>query len=387
MTKNIVVCCDGTGNEIEENLSNVLKLYRMVTKSDDQLVYYDAGIGTIGTYSPFRRFTAKAKAVAGMAFGVGLDRNIKDAYRFLVDHYEEGDRVYLFGFSRGAFTVRALAGFIRLLGLLRPEQTNMIDHAYTAYKKAAEKNDFKIAWRYHRVLKTRHLPIKFLGIWDTVNSVMVPRPDRFYIPSFEALPYTNDNDSVEICRHAVAIDERRRFFRLSPWQPGQIYRSNPFHKDSQTYQDFKEVWFPGVHSDVGGGYPEKDSGLAKHALKWMVDEAITAKLHVSSRMYGRLINGASHGNSELNYVSPNHKGKLHKSLRHLWWLIELLPKLSLRRETRPLWPFFLFYFPFGERRKILEGSFIHRSALDREKEVPGYVFKNKPSAHGVVEYK
>lgn len=378
MAKNIVICCDGTGNEIEENLSNVLKLYRIAKKDDEQLVFYDSGIGTIGPYSPFRRLSAKVKAFGGMALGMGLDQNIKDAYRFLIKNYEEGDRVYLFGFSRGAFTVRALAGFIRLLGLLRPEQINLIDHAYTAFKKAAEKKDFKIAWRYHRVLKTRHLPIKFLGIWDTVNSVMVPRPDRFYLPSFEELPYTTENDSVEICRHAVAIDEKRRFFRLSAWTPDQTYRSNPFDKKSKTPQDFKEVWFAGVHSDVGGGYPETASGLAKFPLQWMVEEAASAGLQISTKMEGRLIRGTAHGNSTIKYVTPSIEGKLHRSLTYLWWLAEIVPKFISRRETRPNWPFFLFYFPFGERRKIPENALVHWSALERENLKGDYLSKNFP---------
>src|SRR6476660_9952001 len=103
MAKNIVICCDGTGNEIEANLSNVLKLFRLVKKNDEQVVFYDPGIGTISTSDGWSRFKSNARAVFCLATGYGLDDNVLDAYHFLIDHYAEGDNVFLFGFSRGAY--------------------------------------------------------------------------------------------------------------------------------------------------------------------------------------------------------------------------------------------------------------------------------------------
>jgi uncharacterized protein (DUF2235 family) len=144
--------------------------------------------------------------------GYGLDENVLDAYRFLLDTYEDGDRIYMFGFSRGAYTVRLLGGFLRLVGLLERPQRNLCEYALTAYKRAAEKDDFEIAWRFERVASTRRIPIAFMGVWDTVSSVIVPRPDRLYLPSLQELPYTKTNSYIEVFRHALAIDERRGCF-------------------------------------------------------------------------------------------------------------------------------------------------------------------------------
>jgi uncharacterized protein (DUF2235 family) len=114
--KNIVICCDGTGNEISENISNVLKLYRCLRKTDrttpHQAVFYDPGVGTLSQPDTWHRIKANFNMVLGLMTGYGLDDNVIAAYAFLVQHYEEGDRVFLFGFSRGAYTARALAGML-----------------------------------------------------------------------------------------------------------------------------------------------------------------------------------------------------------------------------------------------------------------------------------
>ena len=118
MPRRIVICCDGTGNEIKQNESNVLKFYRVLKESDDQIGFYDPGVGTISNSGAWARWKNKAKGVFGLATGYGLDGNVLDAYRFLLRHYEDGDQIYLLGFSRGAHTVRVLAGFINMVGLL-----------------------------------------------------------------------------------------------------------------------------------------------------------------------------------------------------------------------------------------------------------------------------
>ena len=118
--RNLVIMLDGTGNELGRNLSNVLKLYRIAEKGEKQLVFYNPGVGTIGRINPWRRLRQKASGVLGLATGYGLDENVLSAYKFLVQNWREGDHIYLFGFSRGAWTARVLAGFIHLVGLLRP---------------------------------------------------------------------------------------------------------------------------------------------------------------------------------------------------------------------------------------------------------------------------
>ncbi len=133
------------------------------------------------------------------------------------------------------------------------------------------------------------MTIRFMGCWDTVSSVIVPRPDRWYIPSLEKLPYTITNPCVQAFRHAMAIDERRRMFRLLPWQENQKFKTNPFVKDTAAAdQDIKQLWFSGVHSDIGGGYPEKESGAAKLSLKWMVEEAEAHGIVFKKKMVSRL---------------------------------------------------------------------------------------------------
>lgn len=294
--KNIVVCCDGTGNEISENISNVLKLYRVLRKTDktepQQVAFYDPGVGTLARPNPWTKFKQDAVTVLGLATGYGLDDNVLKAYTFLVNQYEEGDEIFLFGFSRGAYTVRVLAGFIHKLGLLSPQQCNLADAALTAYKQASaaiEKEELDVvnglpargeegfqaqptsrddqASQFARIVSTRWPTIKFVGVWDTVASVIVPRPDRFYAFSLQKLTFTQLNPSVKVFRQAIAIDERRRMFRLEPWKEPQTFMHNRFSATNNSEpQDALQVWFAGVHADIGGGYPEKESGVCTENL-------------------------------------------------------------------------------------------------------------------------
>lgn len=315
--KNIVVCCDGTGNEISENISNVLKLYRVLRKTGKaaaQVVFYDPGVGTLARPNPWTKLRQDTVTVLGLATGYGLDDNVLNAYRFLIQHYEEGDDIFLFGFSRGAYTVRVLAGMIHKVGLLAPPQSNLADAALTAYKQAsavvldagednsdaaggddddppqaapASRDDQ--ASQFARIISTRWPTIKFLGVWDTVASVIVPRPDRFYTFSLQTLAFTQSNPSVKIFRQAIAIDERRRMFRLEPWAEPQVFMHNRFSAGHNAVpQDCVQVWFAGVHADIGGGYPEKESGLSKFPLLWMIEEAVKSGLAVDPRTVNQL---------------------------------------------------------------------------------------------------
>jgi uncharacterized protein (DUF2235 family) len=366
MPKNIVICCDGTGNEIKENQSNVLKFYRILKKDDAQVCFYDPGVGTISDSGAWSAFKNKAKGVFGLATGWGLDANVLDAYRFLARNYHDGDNVYLFGFSRGAYTIRVLAGFINLVGLLEPEQEHLSSYALTAYKQASTSDDFKIAWRVQEVLETRRITIRFMGCWDTVGSVIIPRPDRFYLPSLESLPYTLQNPCVQVFRHAIAIDERRRMFRLSKWEEPQKFKTNPFVKDEDAEeQDVKQVWFAGVHSDIGGGYPESESGAAKFPLNWMVDEARQHGLVYREQLVKRLVRGENPSNSTRNYVSPDPKAALHDSMGWAWSVLEWLPK-SAKRRVWPARPTVLgWYLPRAEPRLIPDGAEIDPSVWAR----------------------
>ena len=349
--RNLVILLDGTGNELGRNLSNVLKLYRIAEKGEKQLVFYNPGVGTIGRINPWRRLRQKASGVLGLATGYGLDENVLSAYKFLVQNWREGDHIYLFGFSRGAWTARVLAGFIHLVGLLRPEQLNMCDSALGAYKRAADGDDLPFAWHFSRVISVRYPKIRFIGAWDSVGSVLVPRRDRFWIPSRETLPYTETNPSVEIFRHALALDERRRMFRVARWNEPQDYVRNRFQSDKKGPQDIEQRWFAGVHSDIGGGYPESESGLSKFPLIWMVDEAVKAGLRITESNFRHLAWGEAHADGEHEYVAPSSAAPSHQSLKGGWWPLEVLPKSAKERETRNR-SFLGLYLPFGELRKV-----------------------------------
>ena len=376
--RNLVVMLDGTGNELGRNLSNVLKLYRIAKKNEQQLIYYDPGVGTIGEPGAWRRLRQNTRKVFGLITGWGLDENVLEAYSWLCKTWQEGDRIWLMGFSRGAWTARVLGGLIHMIGLLRPEQLNMCGYAMVAYKKSSEKNDLSIAWHFARVSSARRAPIHFVGVWDTVASVIVPRWDRL-IPSLETLPYTEQNPSVRTFRHALAIDERRRMFRATRWKPGQKFIENPFSKSKKPDQDALEMWFAGVHSDVGGGFPEEESGLSKFPLIWMTEQAKAQGLLVDTAMFNHLARGKDRKGSKHKYEPADATAKRHNSLTLWWWPLEILPKWWKLRETRKWW-LLGFYLPLGERRKIAAGDEFHPSVAARAAADIGYKPPNVPRA-------
>ncbi len=379
MARNIMILCDGTGNEIEENHSNVLKLYRCLRKSAQQVVFYDPGIGTISQPDNWSQIRSKAKGVFGLATGQGLDKNVLEAYKFLMDHYRKGDNVFLFGFSRGAYTARVLAGFIHMVGLLKPEQKNLCDYAFVGYKAASAKNNLDIGWQFQRVLSTESPVIRFLGVWDTVNSVLVPRRDRMYVPSLQQLPYTLQNPSVEVFRHAMAIDERRRMFRVSHWDEPQDFVANRFDKNAQpTPQDIKQVWFSGVHSDVGGGYPEVKSALAKFPLYWMIREAESAGAKFHMPTVRRIALGQNPKGVKHQYVAPDSGGEMNDSMSTGWRILEYIPKLSRLRESRKQGGSAPLYLPRSEARFIGAGALVHQSVVDRWNGANDYRPSNLP---------
>lgn len=319
MNKNIVICCDGTANEFAADNTNVVKLYStLVHDQPRQRTYYHPGIGTMeppGALTPLRR---RLTRVMGLAFGAYLENDIRDAYAFLMQAYEPGDRVFLFGFSRGAYTVRAVASLLHMYGLLRPGNEATIPYAIRmmmaiqkARKSEADKvrysqlvdDYFDLANRFKGTM-SRGCPLHFVGVWDTVSSVG-------WIDNPLKLPFVADNGEIAIGRHAIALDERRAFFRMNLWRTGDT--------PGQTHGpvDLLQVWFPGVHCDVGGGYPEAESGLSKLALEWMLDEAEPHGLLIDSDRRNAILGGAS------PYVRPDPKAVAHESLQGAWKVVVL----------------------------------------------------------------
>ncbi len=406
--RNIVILCDGTGNEISENISNVLKFYRCLRKTPKtrprQIVYYDPGVGTLAQPDAWHKLKQNFNLVLGLATGYGLDDNTLAAYEFLVHTWREGDRIYLFGFSRGAYTVRVLAGLIHKVGLIKPEQVNLAGSGQVAYKQFSTKapengidlrtltdtggdedgpapaGTFDNAAQFARITSSRSVAIDFIGVWDTVASVIVPRWDRwFMIFTLEELAFTLQNASVKTFRQAIAIDEQRCMFRLKKWDDPQTHLSNPWMDPTKgTPQDILQVWFAGVHCDVGGGYKETESAISKYPLLWMIGEARSKGLEFNSRTVNQLAWGEPRKASPYRYVRPSIRGMIHNSMNFAWRLLECVPKMAKYKEWPARKVLFGFYIPCSEPRPIPEGAVIHESVVQRMAAGLGYRPVNLP---------
>jgi uncharacterized protein (DUF2235 family) len=322
MSRNIVICCDGTDNQIEENNTNVVRLFRCVphgTLADgtEQRTYYDPGVGTFSAIS--RSPTGWIGKLLGMAFGWGVRQNVEEAYRYLMDTYEEGDRVYLFGFSRGAFTVRALAGMLHKCGLLTPGSTNLVPYASSLY--TGRGNEETAA--FFKEHFTRECIPHMIGVFDTVASLGLLYSQLHFFDQ-KLTP------GVRHACHAVAIDEKRPKFSVSLWDEA----------GEQAERGIEQVWFAGVHSDVGGGYARK--GLSDVALEWMLERAECAGLGVDR-------SGLAFRTDPL--------AEAHRSLTWPWRLLGIVTGHGLK----------------GENRRVLPpGSAIHASVRQRMQGRPDY---------------
>jgi len=252
---NIVICCDGTNNEFGDDNTNVVKLYSVLDHNTPrQISYYHPGLGSMGSPAALTTFSRLWTKAWGLAFGYGLSQHMMDLYSWVMDRYQPDDRVYIFGFSRGAYTARALSGMFHALGLIRCQDAALIPYGIRLLKAFGKGDNERIAAKFQETFSSIHVTQEFIGVWDTVSSVgAVYTPVHF--------PFTAFNPSIRKARHAVAIDERRAFYRQNLFSPAPG-------------QDIQQVWFAGAHSDVGGGYPEAQSGLSKIALEWMIREAV-----------------------------------------------------------------------------------------------------------------
>lgn len=263
--KKIVIFLDGTWNTPDESdkgvpcTTNVVKLANALKSESSehvkQALYYDTGVGTEGRF---------LNRVFDGATGTGISENIKQAYLFIIDNYELGDKLYLFGFSRGAFSVRSLSGLIRNSGILRKENINKIENAYKLYHSRNSKHNPKAleAVLFRRTYAIEEeTKIKFIGVWDTVGALGNPLFLNGVVSQSNRFHDTDLSSKVENAFHALAIDEKRKNFQAALW-----------HKQAHTEnQTLEQVWFSGVHSDVGGGYPEHK--LADIPLLWMLEKA------------------------------------------------------------------------------------------------------------------
>ncbi|GAB5402522.1 MAG: DUF2235 domain-containing protein [Aureliella sp.] len=364
MSRNIVICCDGTSNDVTGHPTNVLKLYRTLQKDESQLTYYSPGVGTVS--DPTTK-TAIGKWISrriDLGFGLSLRENACNIYQFLVTNYRDGDKIYLFGFSRGAYTVRAVAGMIEFLGLLRPEQAGMERHAWSIYadddSRLSVSERFKAGRKFSSAFTIQPKPrVHFLGAWDTVSSFG-------WLWNLRTLPYTSNNPLVRHVRHAVALDERRAMFQQN------LCRRN------EANETFEEVWFAGGHGDVGGGWPENQSRLSKISFRWMLEAAVEQGLHLERHNVKDYFRSWRRRKPPEPVKDPP---PYNEALEGAWWLVECLPRRlwdprSRRmRWTRP---------HLARRRRVPFGAAIHTSVGDLIDRCPAYrpdaiVAKTRPS--------
>ena len=258
MGKNIVILSDGTGQDggkKEGRNSNVYHMFNMLEdRTANQIVFYDPGLGT------------GLRKVTGNAGGMGISHNIQQAYAFLVEHFEAEDKIYLIGFSRGAATVRSLSSLIHHFGILPRSRPELIGQAYKIYKNRSKDTLDARAQAFVKRHHTMWTKIEFVGCYDTVAALGLPWPpasrmlDRvpFFRHRFHDLKLSS---SVEHAYHALAIDDERKTFHPVLWDP-----------EHGSEQSVRQVWFTGMHTDVGGGYLEH--GLSDIALVWLTEQAV-----------------------------------------------------------------------------------------------------------------
>lgn len=300
--RNLIIGCDGTWNDTEEPAqTNVVKILDACL-SKNQVTHYEEGVGT-----------AHLEALPGGIYGKGLDRQILGAYRFLRKRYADTDwshdenKIFIFGFSRGSYAARRLAGLISQCGI--PAKAGDVELAWQLYLN----RDFESARHLKEKGAFINAPIEMLGVWDTVKTTTDPDFNDHKLP-----------DCVVAGYHAMAIDEKRKFFPVLKWN------NEP---------RVKQLWFAGVHSDVGGGY--KQAGLSNIALKWMVDQAYN---------HGLLVK-----NSVMSKLKPDPVGVLHDSYDGIWKA-------------------------FGTKtRAIARNALLHESVKTRLQKAPEYKPGNLPA--------
>jgi len=270
--RNLIVLSDGTGNgAAKKNKTNVYRLYESLDLHDrNQIAFYDDGVGS-QDFLP--------KKILGSVFGLGLEKNVLELYKFICRNYQTNDRIYLFGFSRGAFTVRMLAGIITTTGLVTNFNSERHLDRMARYNFNIYRNKFKrgivrrlffaIFSLIKGIFQKKEIPltltpgIEFIGVWDTVGAYGFPIEELAIIWDFLIWPIRFQeqglSDDVKKACHALSLDDERKTFHPILW-----------NENNKENDRIEQVWFPGVHSDVGGGYPMPE--LAFITLDWMMDK-------------------------------------------------------------------------------------------------------------------
>lgn len=304
--RRLIVCCDGTWNRADWDggtATNVVRIARAILPTMpgatpsappiSQIVHYHPGVGTGN----------RVDRLLGGGLGLGLSHNVRDAYAFLVNNHEPGDEIFLIGFSRGAYTARALGGLIGTIGLLRKSQMGGFQDAWAFHRLAPdERKLYREAFNRTFPGRREAVTIRAIAVWDTVGALGIPanRFTRGLQPCKSTYRFhdTALGDHVEHAFQALALDERRGPFKPTVWQRSP---------SAPARQVLRQMWFAGVHSDVGGGY--RDHGTSDVSLLWIagelaergllaLDEAVLREQLDRSAGYGR---GALHDSRKWTY--------------------------------------------------------------------------------------
>ncbi|KIK04380.1 hypothetical protein K443DRAFT_4683 [Laccaria amethystina LaAM-08-1] len=360
--RNLIVCIDGASNQFGEKNTNVIELYNLILKNEDdnQRTWYNSGIGTYARPS-WKSLSYYKKVLyhkIDLAIGWDFKRIVLGAYRWLSDNYEKDDCIFLFGFSRGAFQVRVLSAMIEKVGLVYRGAEMQIPFAYELYvnPKSGERpasdvgdtdgqeDNMTMAARFKNAFSNENVKVHFVGAWDTVSSIAIARGKSMF-------PGTVDG-MTHVCyfRHALALDERRVKFLPEYAYGGSAKPLEPINNTRGNTSSNEEVWFSGTHSDIGGG-SVKNAAMdrARPPLRWMVFEAGAAGLR-TARFERELL-----AYEQINII---------KSLTWPWLFFEICPlkRLTFTRKENGLpemtrWPH------LGKGRKIHRGQKIHTSLV------------------------
>jgi uncharacterized protein (DUF2235 family) len=287
MARQLILCCDGTNNNLTGRTrdTNVAKLAELLAPDrQNQVLYYDPGVGNVGELPEatlWDKGWQKLERIYSLAYGKGIYENIAQAYLFLMRNWQPDDQIFLYGFSRGAFTARSVGGLVTQFGILRPEMEAMVPtllHVYFSDRDKHKDNYESIKNQINQLFTNdaaRSAPVWFVGVWDTVESVGAPLLRR----KITAVP-TIVNKRFSHVRQALALDEYRHSFAPRHYfiEKGYDY--------AEHNQSIQQQWFSGAHSDVGGGMPNSAAGLSQQAFLWMAQESA----HCALRLRAEVLN-------------------------------------------------------------------------------------------------
>ncbi|KAF3909996.1 hypothetical protein AA313_de0200205 [Arthrobotrys entomopaga] len=389
--KKLVLFFDGTGNKFKGNQSdtNIIKMYQMLDKHDPQMyLYYQPGIGTYvagehdfapGPFSKLKRFIDQSM---DQAVGTSFDHHVIQGYQFIMKYYSPGDKIYIFGFSRGAYTARFLTQMVMYIGLLSRGNEEMVPFAYKSFAKferlrrlkTKKANEIRKHMTHFKETFCRSgVKVHILGLYDTVNSV-----GRFELPLLRKSFPESQQPAADHVRHAVAIDERRLKFKPSLFAQMQGWRKED--------HDVKEVWFPGNHADIGGGWtPEEGVPMISDiALAWMLEEVLAIEDKCVGRDSPDRLPWKMDEIERVFHAAENQVGvaQIHDALKFnqgwshagvlSWWILEVLPvftrlELEFGAWVPRHWPPNL-----GFTRDIPGDAVFHASVHKRERAGCGY---------------